>query len=166
MPDDNWIPYVGIITGVVGAATGIAGAVMGYISLRRSTKLKSLDLRLELRKSISNLSGSIVFIKNFITTAYSLKKDVAAAAGRLSSSNMDYWQKQVDEDRILIEHLLEKFPDTTETLSELNTEELEAKLVEVHSLQNQINYIREKYESSFHMDDDERKRLEDSQRNS
>jgi hypothetical protein len=34
----NWISYVAIIAGIVGAITGIAGAIMGALGLRRASK--------------------------------------------------------------------------------------------------------------------------------
>ena len=59
MAEPHWAGYVGMVTGVIGAITGIAGAIMGYIGYRRSNKLKSLDLRLELRKSISDVLSPV-----------------------------------------------------------------------------------------------------------
>ncbi|QNX60182.1 hypothetical protein [Acinetobacter seifertii] len=43
------------LTAIVGAITGIAGSIMGYISLQRLSKIKSLDLRLELKKAETQL---------------------------------------------------------------------------------------------------------------
>jgi hypothetical protein len=34
----NWISYVALIAGIVGAITGIAGAIMGALSLRRASR--------------------------------------------------------------------------------------------------------------------------------
>jgi hypothetical protein len=50
MPAPAWLTYVGAITGIVGTCTGIAGAVISYVNHRRVSRVKALDLRLELRK--------------------------------------------------------------------------------------------------------------------
>lgn len=55
MSDGELLSYVVAVTGVVGAVTGIAGAVMGFISYRRSKEMKTLDLRLELMKLLTQL---------------------------------------------------------------------------------------------------------------
>lgn len=52
MSDPDWLSYAGVIT-------GIAGATMGYISYRRTGKMKTLDLRLELRKAVNDLRSSV-----------------------------------------------------------------------------------------------------------
>ncbi len=48
MAEPHWMGYIGMVTGIVGAFTGIADAIMGYLSYKKSSSLKSLDLRLEL----------------------------------------------------------------------------------------------------------------------
>lgn len=34
--------------------TGIAGAIMGYVSYRKSSQIKALDLRIELKRAVVN----------------------------------------------------------------------------------------------------------------
>ena len=46
--------YVGMATGIIGAITGVAGMILGYVSYKHSNTLKSLDLRLELRKAVND----------------------------------------------------------------------------------------------------------------
>jgi hypothetical protein len=44
---------IGTVTGIIGAITEPAGCVIGWISYWRSQQIKTLDLRLELRKQVS-----------------------------------------------------------------------------------------------------------------
>jgi len=59
MAEPHWTAYVGIVTGAIGAVTGIAGAIMGFIGYRRSTAIKALDLRLDLRKGIAKVQSEL-----------------------------------------------------------------------------------------------------------
>ncbi len=59
MPDPASLSIIGAVTGIIGAIAGIAGFVLGYISYRRSQQIKALDLRLELRKQVSDLRAMV-----------------------------------------------------------------------------------------------------------
>ena len=54
-----WLGLVGAITGAIGAITGVAGAVLGYLGYKKSKQLALRDLRLELRKAVSDLRLNI-----------------------------------------------------------------------------------------------------------
>ena len=58
MPDPASLSIIGAVTGLIGGITGIAGLVVGYIGYRRSQQIKALDLRLELRKQVSDLRAT------------------------------------------------------------------------------------------------------------
>jgi hypothetical protein len=55
MSDLTWLGYVGAVSGAIGTVTGVAGAVMGFIGFQNSRAMKSLDLRLALRKDETGL---------------------------------------------------------------------------------------------------------------
>jgi hypothetical protein len=71
MADSNWASYVGMVTGVI-------GAVMGYISYRRSNEIKSLDLRLEYRKSINDCVSAISKAEKLLPYANKSRERVVA----------------------------------------------------------------------------------------
>lgn len=54
MLDPSTDSYVGMVTGVIGAVTGVAGGILGYIGYRKTNEIKSLDLRIELKKELLN----------------------------------------------------------------------------------------------------------------
>src|SRR6266508_6461106 len=58
MPDPASLSIIRAVTGLIGGITGIAGLVVGYIGYRRSQQIKALDLRLELRKQVSDLRAT------------------------------------------------------------------------------------------------------------
>lgn len=78
MLNSNSFNYVGVITGVIGAITGISGAIMGFVSYRRSGHMKALDLRIELRKSISDLHDSAQSLPSLLDLAQKSRIAIAA----------------------------------------------------------------------------------------
>ena len=78
MPAPDWVSYLG-------AVTGLAGSVMGFISLRRSTTMKALDLRLELRKAEVDLLSLFRSLQPLLERAKLSRDRVNAARGMLRS---------------------------------------------------------------------------------
>src|SRR5450759_3809039 len=98
MSDPGLLSYVGAITGTIGAITGIAGATMGYISYRRTGKMKALDLRLELRKAANDLRSTVEGLPSILAQAKGSRIAVLNARGLLHSSMMDQCNTELDKD--------------------------------------------------------------------
>lgn len=71
------------LTAIVGAITGIAGSIMGYISLQRLSKIKSLDLRLELKKAETQLILTVNDLPELLTKAKRSREAISSAIGQL-----------------------------------------------------------------------------------
>jgi len=93
--EPHWMSYVGMVTGIVGAITGVAGAIMGYLGYRRSDKLKVLDLRLELRKAVSDARVALEQLRELIHTANRSRVNNFAARGLSQSGTMIKWNAEV-----------------------------------------------------------------------
>jgi hypothetical protein len=128
MADPSWTGYVGMATGIVGAITGVAGAIMGYVSYRRSNKLKSLDLRIQLRKEELTAKSSLANLGELIDNADKSRQRVAAATGKFHSSMMDRWKKEVAEDKAKLVEMLRVAPNTADNHETLIEKELELRL--------------------------------------
>jgi len=128
MADPHWTSYVGMVT-------GIAGAIMGCVSYRRSNSIKSLDLRLELRKAINEVEIRIPQIEKLIKDANKLRKKVASKTRGLYSGMMVKWEEEVEADKNKLAQLSESVPKSEENYDKLNLQELESKLIEVHKHQ-------------------------------
>lgn len=152
MADPHWTSYVGMIT-------GITGAIMGFVSYRKVNSFKSLDLRLELRKSVKSLHQKESELAELITNANRSRVYVSAAAGMTGSGSMKQWENQVKEDTDKVNQLKEMFPGKDDDFSTLSTEKLEYKLVEVHDLQETISGFIESYKSSIEEDDKTREHI-------
>ncbi len=164
MAESHWTGYVGMVSGTIGAITGIAGAIMGYIGYRRSNKLKSLDLRLELRKAISDAHADLTKLRKLIEDANISRKAVMAARGMFRSGAMAKWENEVELDRAKIGELTRNAPKIEATYDTLQAEELESELVSIHSLRGEINSFLAKYSNAISSDDEQRRQLRADQR--
>ena len=145
MADPHWTSYVGMIT-------GISGAIMGFIGYRKVNAFKSLDLRLELRKSVNSSFQKHSELSDLIATSNGSRKATAAAAGMTSSGRMQLWEQEVEKDTKYINELKEQSPEKDESFTSLTTEKLESKLVEAHDLQETLLGLIDKYKSAIEED--------------
>lgn len=155
MADPHWTSYVGMVT-------GISGAIMGFISYRRSNSLKSLDLRLELRKAVNQLHQKTKQTNELIIEANKSRRAVASAMGQFRSGRMELWDKDVEADQQLLTNLNAETPDESEAFSGLTAEALEAKLVEVHRIHGEITSVSEKYAAAIEEDNEMRRHIRNS----
>jgi hypothetical protein len=156
MASSELLAYTGAVTGVIGAITGVAGAVMGFIGYRRSERIKALDLRIELRKLISDLFEEVQELAGLLADAKKSRTAVAAATGRIGSGAMERWNAQWDADSKSIEAFEAGLDDLNVDHSKDDHATLESNLVEAHSLLTSVRRLREKFESSMASDDRER----------
>ena len=77
---------VGAATGVIGTCTGIFDAVMGVIAYRRAGALKSIDLRLELRRLDVDLQHVIAELPIPLGNAKNSREAINSAKGIFKSS--------------------------------------------------------------------------------
>lgn len=162
MAEPHWTGYVGMATGIIGTISGVAGAIMGYVSYRRSNSLKSLDLRLQLRKEEHTAKSALANLAKLIDHANSSRKMVAAGTGRLGSSMMQQWKKEVEDDKTTLGKMLQNAPNTEEDYEILEEKELETRLVRVHEFQGEIDKLKEKYEAAIRSDDKDRERIREA----
>lgn len=158
--DMNPSPWVGAVTGIVGCLTGMAGAVMGYISYRRVSALKALDLRLELRRSEVDAQQASQELVALIAKANASRVAVAAAKGMLNDSAMDAWKQQVKQDREQASRLRDNFPSPLPAYTGLSHARLEARLIEVHALSRTIQGLMNWYRSELAADDRDREHIQ------
>lgn len=161
MADAVWMSYVGMATGVVGAITGIAGAVMGYVSYRKIDGIKTLDLRLELRRAANDTRASLSALERLLEYSNRSRKAVASATGRFRSGMMQKWSEEYASDNTLVAGIQVSVPDLDENYDQLTHQELEQKLVAVHSLQNQIKSLSDKYNAAVVSDDEDRRQIKE-----
>lgn len=149
------------VTGTIGSITGIAGTIMGYISYRRSGQMKALDLRLELRRKANELRTVVQNLPSLLAHAKQSRTRVASAAGQLKSGSLEQWLANWDTDISTANSLELEVPNPSSDFADLKHRELEARLVNVHSVYLKATQLSEKYNGALAMDD--KKRVELSQ---
>lgn len=159
MAEPAWLIYTGTITGIIGAVTGVTGSILGYIAYRRTDQLKTLDLRLELRKSETILIADGKELVPFLDYAKNSKMAVSAATGMRNSGAISNWTSEWEADRTSAVTLTEGVPSANDDYSGLSPTELETKLVQVHALQSAIIRLKKKYEESVAADDRNREQI-------
>jgi hypothetical protein len=158
MDTQQWMPYVGMISGIIGAATGVAGAIMGFIAYRRSNSIKALDLRLELRRTMNEIEQKTAGADKLLHRANQSRQRVMAATGLNNSGAMQLWNEGFQEDQEKLAGLLEA-PPKAESCDGLTPEDLESRLVAAHKFQIDLNEILDKYEVCLDADDESRKEI-------
>lgn len=157
MADLNWADYVGVAAGAIGAITGICGGVLGYISYQRSNQIKSLDLRLELKKCLNMANAAYTESNEAIEESNKSRIAVSAAMAKSRSGGMEKWNQKIEEDRVHLSNLYDNLPNKEDDLKSLNTDQLEQLIINVHELQTSLASFASKYKEEICRDDEDRK---------
>lgn len=150
-----WVIYLGAFVGLIGAVTG-------PLSLWRTSRNKSLDLRLDLRRSINVLQHDLKSTRELVNFAARSRTHVAAARQMSGSGAMELWSKEVESDLAAISNLSNVAPKADGNYTAMNQRELESALVEVHKSQVEINSIKQKYAAALQEDDEARRYIRDN----
>ena len=164
MAEPHWTSYVGIVSGLIGAITGISGALMGYKSYRRSNKLKSMELRLELRKDMNTAYININKMKEQMDKADRSRKRLLFKLGHGRSGAMDKWKNEVSADKNKVVTLLDGVPKSGVDYDKMHIKELERALVKIHGLNGQIQHLLDKYSEAIRSDGEQWKQIHEDRR--
>jgi hypothetical protein len=145
MAGDTWISYLGAITGVVGTITGIAGTAMGFIGYRQSRMMKSLDLRLQLRKDAVALQAMVGQLPGLMDRGRSSRIAVLAASGLGRSGNAQIYLESWQRDSVAAEQLQSWARSLLDDYRHLAQPGLEMMLVEVHGRILDASSLNAKY---------------------
>jgi len=159
LSDPHWTGYVGMVTGIVGALTGIAGSIMGYVGYKNSREIKSLDMRLELRKSIQSFRAVLEKTHELLPYANKSRERVASAIGKLRSGEMVLWKQTYESDYSALKGISEKAESLRNNYDDLSPSELESELININDLKIQLNLLKDKYDVFMQEDDRERERI-------
>jgi hypothetical protein len=142
---------------VVGAVTGIVGCLLGFRNQQRLQQIKSLDLRLELRRRLSDVLTDSRALPDLLRRSRESRQNVAAAKGTLRSGQNEAWCAKWQKDMQEATELPAQIPE--EDLSRLLPRALEERLVAVHALARRVEGLRSKYSSELEAADRDRQQL-------
>lgn len=144
----DWASYVGM-------ATGIAGAVTGYLGYRRAAGMKTLDLRVEVRKLADEIATELTELPTLIDRAHKSRTALRQGAGLGRTGGMTEWSVQVSADRDRASQLQREWQPLDGYMT-LSASELETRLVELHRLHLAVRTLSDKYRESLAHDEQER----------
>jgi hypothetical protein len=150
---DMDVSYIALFVSVAGFITAVA-------AYRRSINVKTLDLRIELRKAENALRNTVDKLPDVLRSAKQSHERVMAATGMALSGNMQSWSNEFSVDWSEWTRLHDGLPEQQD-YSGLRDTELEEKLIEVDKLAIRANALQKKYESSYAADDVMRGKLRD-----
>ena len=159
MSSPETLGIIGAVTGIVGAITGPAGLVLSWINYRRLRQIKALDLRLELRKQVSDVRAAVEALPDLLERSRASRSEVLAAMGALRSRAFATWKAALESDLKTAQDLSRELPDADETYQRSKHQNLETKLVEVHALAAKAARLRDKYLTELAYDDKEREHI-------
>ena len=146
----DWLSIVAVVTGAIGAITGIAGLVLGYKGYRKAQNVKALDLRLELRKAVTDARAIIGRLPKLMVNANVSRRAALSARGFGDSSLMRDWTMSWDADRKEVVSLREEFSRLDHDYTALTDHaQLESCLVSVYILTRRAAEIQTKYEGTI-----------------
>src|SRR5258708_39513698 len=160
---NEWLPYGGGVTGIVGMITGVTGACLGYLGYRRSGRMKALDLRLELRKVETATRAILEQLPALINRAQASRTSAHVSGGSFGSSNQAAWVQECENGRADVDDLLNELPATGDDYRTLSPEELESRLVAIDVLQAKASRIRDKCHGTIVADGKWRESLQATQ---
>jgi hypothetical protein len=150
---------VGAITGIIGAITGVIGAVLGLRGYRHAKAIKSLDLRIELKKYANDARLELSDLSKFIDKVHGSHVNVSAVIGTLNSGGMEAWKEQRARDAKEVRALGDDLPPADRDYAQLPDADLEAQLVAVHKTLSRARQLRQHYQRRLELDDKERERI-------
>jgi hypothetical protein len=121
--------------------------------------LKALDLRLELRKTESDLRAAVHELPSFLEHAKKSRERVAAATGMRGSGALQQWTSDWEADLAAVRSLERELTDPDADYATATHRELESKLVDVHALASRAARVRDKYLQGLAADDGEREHI-------
>lgn len=136
---------------------------MGWISYREIRRLKSLDLRLELRRLDADTGDALQQLPALLEHAQQSRVNVAAALGTGRTGGMEVFKEQLARDRTAIRSLAAEFQPLKDYAT-LTHAQLEARLVVIHRLKQAAARYADTYAAAIAKDDKDREHIRSQHR--
>ncbi|MCK9367421.1 MAG: hypothetical protein M0P72_09785 [Metallibacterium scheffleri] len=131
---------------VLSAVPGCLAAVLGWRNYRRTGKMKTLDLRLELRKVDAEIKSLVLGLPELLDTAKVSRERVLTASGRAQSGAMQICRDELRKDGERQQRLAQALPADDPDYRGCSPEALEQELVRRRAALGEAKGIASKYE--------------------
>ena len=149
----DWLSIVAVVTGAIGAITGIAGLVLGYKGYRKAQDVKALDLRLELRKAVTDARAIVDDLDGMMADAKVWNDALWSFTGRSGGGHWKLWNKDWEADQKTVGSLRVELGGYDNSDGATNNHaQLESRLVSIHALTTTANRVRNTYKEQIKED--------------
>jgi len=149
---------VGAIAGVVGAIASICCAIAAYLAHKHSNTDKAINLRLELKKGLSDAHALVVSLRTLLTNANESRLRVMSATGQ-NGGALIIWGQALAADRAEVERLAGQLHSEQHDWSASNHKQLVSEAASIHAKKRDLGVIEEKYKAALAEDDERRKEI-------
>ena len=129
----------------IGAVTGVIGTLTGLYSLKKTSDIKSIDLRLELGKGITSLHSEAKDLLPLIEEARTSRERMSAARGTLISGETEQWNEKVTLDEAQVKSIVTALPSEDEDYKGTCNNILIKKIVKVDKERKRVEKIKKFY---------------------
>jgi hypothetical protein len=151
----NITDNIGAVAGIIGSITGVVGMVMGGLGYWKSSQVKSLDLRLELRKRLGDAHHALRSLPELLDYADGSRHRILAQAGQ--GGAVVRWETDLATDRAAIGNIAAAVRDEDANFDALSDCQLEAEIAAAHKQALRLEGFVSKYRETVAADDDRRR---------
>ena len=141
----HWTTYLAL-------AVALAGLLVSVVSYRKANSVKTLDLRLDLRNTLSALHMKLSELPALIQDADNSRKANASAAGRTNSGLMKAWANEIGDAKALVEDIAVSAPEPGTEFRGIPQRSLEDLIVEIQANLIRLETIERKYVATIEQD--------------
>lgn len=147
------------VTDYIGAATGAIALAISVYTAVRTHKIKSLDLRLELRTTVADVHLALATARGLLTLGDQSRQRVLAARGQAGSGAMTGWRQLVEQDQAELDKLAAAARSEDADFTALSQEQLESEVVAARKARARLAELVEKYRAAYADDDETRREI-------
>ncbi len=150
---------IGTVTGILGSIVGAVALIVSIKSYVRVAAMKSIDLRLELERSFSNLDVVLSGLDSYLEFVHQSHVRVFSATGRNRSGEMKLFEEEFSSDKQRLQRVLGAQPKRAATYAKFTLPQLEREIASLHAFHLQVAELRKRYQGIFESDEERRKEI-------
>ena len=141
-----WLSYISLGLSVLGIVSGCLGTALGWRGYRRVGQMKTLDLRLELRRTDTEIRNLVLALPELLNRAKQSRERILAASGSAESGAMQFCRDELRDAGQRQQRLAQALPAADPDYHGYSPEALEQELVRRHAALGEAKEIASKYE--------------------
>jgi hypothetical protein len=159
IPNSKGESVMSDLASYIGAIAGVIALVVSIAAHRRTHKVKSLDMRVELRKVLAESHEALSNLRTLIDYAAGSRRAVLAARGHGRGGTMVLWEQHLATDRAEIDRITAALRSEAADFTTMSEVQLEEELVAAYKLKTALSTLVQKYRDEVTQDHDARRQI-------